>query len=394
MQVTDHCPDRLRIALFTYSTKPRGGVIHTLELANALHALGYFVTVYALDKDGQGFDFPLNCQCVLVPARSAPTNTDALIRQRIQEFVNYLNHHKPRHDIYHAQDCLSANALAALRQRQQIPHLIRTVHHIEDFQSPYLQHCQDRSIQLADLCLCVSDHWQLELKQQYQIYAARVMNGVNTHHFSPVPTEVDATLKQQLRLSGSPVYLTVGGIEPRKNSINLLRAFAFVLKDIPTAQLIIAGGATLFDHEAYRQEFLALATQLGITIGQSLILTGVLSNTELPALYRLADVFVFPSTKEGWGLALLEAIASGLPVITSNQPPFTEFLTDEQALLIDPDFPVAIAHAMHRVLQPGIAQSLVEQAQTVPATYTWEASAKMHVEHYQQLLRSSVECEV
>jgi hypothetical protein len=66
------------------------GVIHTLALANALHGLGHAVYVYALDKDRQGFDYPLQCVSQLVPAQPSPLSTDAPIAQRIQEFVTHL----------------------------------------------------------------------------------------------------------------------------------------------------------------------------------------------------------------------------------------------------------------------------------------------------------------
>ncbi len=143
----------LKVALFTYSTKPRGSVIHTLELAEALHRLGHQVCIYALDKDGKGFDHPLSCDYEPIPAQPAPTEIDALIQQRIQEFVEYLKQSNLIYDSYHAQDCISANALAILRQQQQIPHFVRTVHHIEDYSSSYLQQCQKRSIREANLCV-------------------------------------------------------------------------------------------------------------------------------------------------------------------------------------------------------------------------------------------------
>jgi len=380
---------KLRIALLTYSTKPRGSVIHTLELAEALQALGHHVCVYALDKDGKGFDRDLSCEYQNIPAQPAPTDIDALIGQRIQEFVDYLSESDQTYDYYHAQDCISANALAILRQRQEIPHFIRTVHHIEDFSSPYLQQCQDRSIREPDLCLCVSDRWQSELQQQYKINAPRVINGVNTKRFSPILDGSESILKQRLGLDGSPIYLSVGGIEPRKNSIKLLQAFAEVLVDYSEAQLAIAGGATLFDYQPYRDEFFALAQRLGVPIGKSLILPGVIPEAELPALYRIADAFVFPSVKEGWGLVVMEAISSGLPVITSNQSPFTEFLSKTQALLIDPNSPEAIAQAMRSITQPELAHSLVKQSQSILSRYTWEASAKLHLHHYQQRLTYS-----
>lgn len=378
----------LSIALLTYATKPRGSVIHTLELAEALRQLGHYVCVYALDKDGQGFDRALNVDVRLVPAQPAPADVDGLIRQRIQEFVDYfqamigLSAHSG-HDYYHAQDCISANALAMLRQSGDIPHFIRTIHHIEAYQSPYLQQCQDRSIRAADLCLCVSHVWQTAIREQYGLDAPQVLNGVNRQRFSPEPSPTDSRLKERLGLQGYPIYLTVGGIEPRKNSINLLRAFAAALSLYPDAQLVIAGGATLFDYQAYREDFFAEVERLGI--GRSLILPGVLPDADLAALYRCADIFVFPSIQEGWGLVLLEAIAARLPIITSNQAPFTEFLTPDQACLVDPASPSAIAEAMQAVANPAIAAKLVEQSQSVLTQYTWEKSARLHVHFYQTL---------
>ncbi len=388
----------LRIALFTYATKPRGSVIHTLELAAALQSLGHEVCVYALAKDGVGFDRSLTFEVKLVPAQPAPASMDALIQQRTQEFVDYLTREyldnqsnpqaDPAYNCYHAQDCISANALLVLKKAAIIPHVVRTVHHVEDYTSPYLRQCQDRSIREPDLRLSVSQYWQDKLQQDYGIFAPRVINGVNTQLFSSQATGIESEIQTKWQLTGQPIYLTVGGIEPRKNSLTLLTAFAEVLADFPQAQLVIAGGATLFDYQDYRQQFFALAQQLGIEIGKSLILPGVVTDAELAALYHVGDAFVFPSVKEGWGLVVLEAIASGLPVITANQPPFTEFLDPTQALLIDPQSSEAIAQAMRSILDPLLANSLIQNSGSIPAAYSWETSAKMHLTHYQQLLAS------
>ncbi|HEY9894033.1 MAG TPA: MSMEG_0565 family glycosyltransferase [Candidatus Sericytochromatia bacterium] len=377
----------LRIALLTYSTRLRGSVVHTLELAEALHAMGHTVCVYALAKDEVGFERSLSCAYKLITAQPAPDGIDALIQQRIQEFVAYFSQSGDAYDCYHAQDCIGANALSRLRQLQLIPHFVRTVHHIEAYNSVYLQQCQERSIRDADLCFCVSIRWQRELQQQYQIDAPRVSNGVNTQRFTAKLDGSEQALGQQLGLNGSPLYLTVGGIEPRKNSLILLQAFSQSRVSHPQAQLIIAGGATLFDYQAYRDEFFALADALGITVGEALLLPGVIADAVLPALYRLADAFVFPSIKEGWGLVVMEAIASGIPVITANQPPFTEFLTEKQALLVDPISPDAIAQAMRSILTPELARSLRQNSQTILPHYSWEASARLHLVHYRDLLK-------
>ncbi|MFQ4135887.1 MSMEG_0565 family glycosyltransferase [Nodosilinea sp. PGN35] len=387
----------LKIALLTYSTKLRGSVVHTLELATALTELGHKVCIYALDKDGQGFERAIPAKVKLVPAQPPPSGpspdaaTDALIRQRIQEFVDYfLAYPAETYDIYHAQDCIGANALVQLKQMGRVANVVRTVHHIEDYASIYLQQCQDKSIRDPDLCLCVSDRWHQALLHEYGIEAPRVLNGVDLRRFSPTRSGQEDALKARYDLRGSPIFLTVGGIEPRKNSIRLLEAFAQVLATHPQAQLVIAGGATLFDYEPYRQEFFALAENLapqhGPLIGKSVILPGVIADDHLPALYRTADVFCFPSTKEGWGLVVLEAIASGLPVITANQPPFTEFLSPNQALLVNPESADAIAAAMLAALNPEGANQLVQHSQAVLNNYTWNKSASLHIAHYQTLI--------
>ena len=156
----------------------------------------------------------------------------------------------------------------------------------------------------------------------------------------------------------------------------------------PQAQLIIAGGETLFDYEPYRLEFFNLAQRNNLKIGESLILPGVVADQDIPVLYRCADAFVFPSVKEGWGLVLLEAIASGLPIITSNIPPFTEFLNNNSALLVDPDSSEAIANAMLEILNKKIAQELIDHSATIPSQYSWQKSAQIHLKHYSKILQT------
>ncbi|WP_017324022.1 MSMEG_0565 family glycosyltransferase [Synechococcus sp. PCC 7336] len=376
----------LRIALLTYSTQPRGGVIHAMELAEALYTLGHSVCLFALDKTGAGFPRPLNCEAVCVPAAPAPSDIGELVQWRIREYVDYFTKCDRPFDCYHAQDCLSANALVALRDRQIVPHVIRTVHHIDEFNSSYLRTCQDRSILEVDRCFCVSEYWQQQLRVHYGVEALQVANGVNLKRYSPQPSGRESALKQRLGMSQSPIFLTVGGIEPRKNSIRLLQAFARVLQQHPQAQLAIAGGATLFDYEAYRQEFFAEVERLKISVGQSLLLPGPIADADMADLYRCADVFVFPSLKEGWGLVALEAIASGLPAVTSNRPPFTEFLDRDRALLVDPESPEAIAEGMCRALDATVCQSLIQHSQAVVRHYSWATSAQLHLRHYRQVL--------
>lgn len=380
--------ERLKIALLTYSTKPRGGVIHTLELAEALHALGHEVCVFALDKDRQGFCRPLSCEAAFVPAPPVadPHAIDRVVEQRIQDYIAYFSQHRPQYDIYHAQDCISANALAILRDRGLVSTVVRTVHHIDDYPSQYLEACQQRGIEQPDLCFCVSRYWQARLQERYGVVAPQVLNGVNTERFSARSQGTEIALRAALGLEGSPLFLTIGGIEPRKNSIRLLQAFARVRDRYPSAQLAIAGGISMFNYDTYRQEFFATARDLKIEIGRAVVLTGAIADEKMPALYRTADTFVFPSVVEGWGLVVMEAIASGLPVVTSQQPPFTEFLSPQLALLVDPYIPEAIAQAMLASLDPAIAAPRIKASQSVCQQYTWQHSAEIHLDYYRRLL--------
>ena len=212
-----------------------------------------------------------------------------------------------------------------------------------------------------------------------------VINGINPQKFSSQINGLEIELKERLGITGDPIYLSIGGIEPRKNSLKLLQAFSQVLKTYPQAQLVIAGGDTLFDYKPYRQEFFNLVQQHKIEIGKSLILPGVISERDLPVLYRCADALVFPSVKEGWGLVLLEAIASGLPIVTANIPPFTEFLDHDTALLIDPHSIDAIAFAMLDILNKNLSQKLVNNSAAIAAKYTWQKSAQIHLDLYEML---------
>ena len=104
------------------------------------------------------------------------------------------------------------------------------------------------------------------------------------------------------------------------------------------------------------------------------------------AAYRLADVLVFPSVVEGFGLAVIEAMASGLPVVTSAIEPFTEYLQPGEALLVDPLDTNAIADAMLRATDPAVAMPLVAAGLSAAKRFGWPASAAAHEAIYRSFL--------
>ena len=377
----------LRVGLFTHSTNPRGGVVHVLALAEALAARGHEVVVHAPDESGRGFFRKVNVGQSLIPAAPTHAGLESLVRQRVDEYVAHLLPRGGQFDIYHAHDGISGGALAELTARGVIPRFVRTVHHLDDFQSDYLRQMQDRSVKSAIRCFCVSRVWQDRIRKRYGSEAAVVPNGVDLERFHPGAMPGDQALRDKLLRAGpGPVFLSVGGIEQRKNALNILRAFILVRQEFPRAVLLIAGGASLLDHSAYRREFDGLLAWVGPEVAHSVIVTGPLSEDEMPAAYRLADALVFPSVTEGFGLAVLEAMACGTPVVTSNIAPFTEYLSDKDALLVDPTNVAGIAAAMQRVVDAHTRSTLNAAGLAVSRRFPWSESALVHEREYRNLL--------
>jgi glycosyltransferase-like protein len=389
--------ERLRIALFTYSTQPRGGVVHAQSVAEALHDLGHDVVLFALGDGGAGFTRLPRCPFVVIPVERRAEPTVAFVRRRVAAYLEALESTPlgSAFDVYHAQDGISGNALATLAARGAIEGYARTIHHIDDFADPELAALQERAIVSARACFAVSEVWRARLRERYGIDAGLVPNGVDAGRFVPANDAKQFELLRSLgihdlsdRRESSEFYLSIGGIEARKNTLATLEAFALVRQQEPAARLVIAGGASVFDHSSYRVAFEARAAELRLKIGTDVIVTGVLSDELVVAYLQTATALVFPSLVEGFGLVVLEALACGTPVVTSNIPPFTEFLTGDSAFLADPHDPAALANAMLAVREPAARRRLAEHGRPLAARYTWEASAHAHLAGYRAYLQN------
>lgn len=406
----------LRIAMLAHSTNPRGGVVHALELSEALHALGHRVTLHAPDEAGRGFFRATRCAAVSVPASPVSGGVAALVRQRMADYLAHFDRVGTEgFDVWHAQDAISANALATLVAQGRIGGFVRTVHHLDRFDDPQVMALQERAHRSAALVLCVSRQWRETLAREHGIEAHQVANGVDLRRYrsvarAPAPTPMqpidpsqDAALAARLGPRDGPVLLAVGGIEARKNTLAILQAFialrasqaAVQPASQPKAQLVIAGGASLLDHSACRTAFDAALRASGLRAAHGLaprdpradvIVTGPLPDADMPSLYRAADVLLFPSLKEGFGLVVLEALACGTPVVVSRIAPFTEHLHDGMVSWCDPQDAASIARAAQRALDPAAAASMCAAAAPLLARYGWAASAARHVALYEQFL--------
>ncbi|MEV3936754.1 MSMEG_0565 family glycosyltransferase [Glycomyces sp. NPDC049804] len=360
----------MRIALLTYSSKPRGGVVHTLALAEALAALGQDVTVWTLGRGGDAGFFravdPRVCQRI-VPF---PDVEGEAVGPRILRSIEALRDafDPTGYDIVHAQDCISANA---------VEDCIRTVHHIDHFTTPELAACHERAIVRPRAHVCVSAAVAAELREGWGIEAAVIPNGVDAARFAlaagDAPAAAAARRGWKDRLGR--YVLTVGGIEPRKGSLELLEAYALLRKRRPDLALAIAGGETLFDYRDYRHRWDERARELEVEP----VVLGPVPDDDLPGLVAAADAFAFPSIKEGFGLAAMEALAAGVPTVVGDLPVLREVFG---AAVDYADDPHALADRLDDALS---GRDRIEAGRALSAAYTWEAAAQSHLDLYRGL---------
>ena len=155
--------------------------------------------------------------------------------------------------------------------------------------------------------------------------------------------------------------------------------------------LVIAGGASLFDHAEYRDAFeddLRGYIADGLLEPDAVLKTGPIEERHLMDLYAAADLLAFPSVREGWGLTVLEAQASALPVVASDLDVLREYLVDgENALLVPADDPAALARALVRVAaDQALAATLCAGGLATARRFDWRSSAQRHLEIYRELV--------
>jgi len=376
---------QLRIAILTHSTNPRGGVVHALALADALAELGHRPVVHAPDPTGKGFFRSSVAVTRSVPSSLASGDVAAMVEMRIADYVRYFEDAANRQfDVFHAQDGISGNGLATLKQRGLIQRYVRTVHHIDAFSDERLCELDRRSIAHADGLFVVSRFWQAQLEAEMSRSATLVGNGVDTARYSPVAAPGDQVLRARLGLRTGPILLSIGGVEQRKNTLGILEAFRQVHAVHRSAQLVVAGGASLLDHGLYRQQFKSRLRDAGLP-ADAVIETGPLKDAEMPSLFRLADALLFPSLREGFGLAVLEAMASGVPAVVSHTAPFTEYLGLDDVAWCDPQHAGSIADAALSALTDPLRSRLIANGARVARRHDWSRTAMAHMTTYQTM---------
>jgi glycosyltransferase involved in cell wall biosynthesis len=234
----------------------------------------------------------------------------------------------------------------------------------------------------ADMVITPSEATKADIMRHLQIDPQRIavipwgcderfQPGGDPEHF--------AAMQQRYRLPAQ-YLLFVGTLEPRKNLTTLLHAYAMLRAEWPGEDLkLVVAGRTGW---LYTDIFDTVKT---LALDEEVIFTGFVDDEDLPDLYRGAQLFVFPSLYEGFGLPILEAMASGVPVITSATASMPEVAGDA-AILIDPHDSEAIAEGMAQVLaEDRLRQAMIQKGLARARRFTWDTVAQNTLEVYAAL---------
>lgn len=287
----------------------------------------------------------------------------------------------------HPQVCHFPNAMAPLWQQRPF---IVTIHDASLFlYSRYHPLARILSIRLAlptiarraTAIITVSHHARADLIRILDLPPEKVhvVYEAAPAHFRPVvEPEYLAALRRKYRLP-EQFLLYVGTLEPRKNLHRLVQALYEIRRRGFPHRLVMVG-ASGWDMDNFRDEIARLEME------EAIIFTGYVPTEDLPGLFSLATLFVFPSLYEGFGLPPLEAMACGTPVLSSNRSSLPEICADA-AHLVDPENVEDLVHSLEMLLSdPDRRRELSARGLARARDFSWDHAAQQTAAIYQQVL--------
>jgi glycosyltransferase involved in cell wall biosynthesis len=240
----------------------------------------------------------------------------------------------------------------------------------------YLKRYGTRGVRNAAAIITVSEHSRREIVNFFHIEESKihvVPNGVSQAFFR--------ASRNRHPLEGYPTVLACGSFAPNKNLRVTLLAFAQILQKYPAAKLQLFSIAPNTESQIE-----AVASDAGIR-AHSLGFVHASNDLGMSQIFADADLLLFPSLSEGFGLPVAEAFAAGLPVVTSNNGALSE-VSGEAALLIDPNDGTALASAALGILENGeLRNELRERGWKRSGLYTWDQAAAKTTDVYYRVLR-------
>lgn len=272
----------------------------------------------------------------------------------------------------------SADVFHALNQRVSTPMRGRTVctfhdlfvisgdYSTPDFRERFAEQAR-YAAERSDLIIAVSSFTAGQVEQLLHVDPRRIR---------VIPHGARAVPPAGIEAPREPIVLCVGAIQRRKNIVRLIEAF----EQLRSQWKLVLAGSFGFDSELARERIERSPRRGDIQV------LGYVADSELEHLYRRASIFAFPSLDEGFGMPILDAMARGVPVLTSNTSAMPEVAGDA-AVLVDPLDTAAIAQGLSRLAADSALRAHLIQAGFARAReFTWEKSVDATWQVYQELL--------
>ncbi|MEI6288095.1 MAG: glycosyltransferase family 1 protein [bacterium] len=225
--------------------------------------------------------------------------------------------------------------------------------------------------QRADVIITISEFSKREIMELYQVPAEKikvVYLGFDSTQFSQQKNNNADAVLQKYKIT-KPYLLYVGRLEKKKNIGNMILAFALAKEKFSDLKLVLAGSE---GHQF--EEIKKIITEHKLE--NEVIITGYVDSVDLPIIYNQAQIFLFPTLYEGFGLPILEAMASGVPVITSDMNPHRE-VGGKSAVYTDPQSPERMAEIISNILTvDGFRTELIASGLERVKEFSWEKTAK------------------
>ena len=243
----------------------------------------------------------------------------------------------------------------------------------------------ERGLKTAAKVIGVSKTVEDQLKKHYPEYEGKITStflGVSGEYLKTADIEKEKRMIKKMGLK-TPFLLYIGAADPGKNLNAFLKGFSIYLHSNipkPSYRIVFVGNKTWGGYEDFNQAIEKYNLQGRIDF------TGYIDYATLPALYRACKLFVFPSLFEGFGLPVLEAMASGAPCLISEKPALTE-VGSNVAEYFDPNSPENIAEKLDMLLKdPEKLKKMKSDGKNYARKFTWEKTAKKTVRVYEEVL--------
>ncbi len=213
-------------------------------------------------------------------------------------------------------------------------------------------------------------------------FVSAIYNGVGEHFKPIICTEELEAIREKYRLPLRFLFF-LGNTDPKKNTPNLLKAYAHYIEHNEPIPLVMP------DFGQGRLD--AILRNIGAThLKNHIHLTGYIVNKDLPAIYTLCQVFLYPSLRESFGIPLLEAMACGAPVVAANVSSIPEVANDA-ALLVNPASPQNMSQGITQMIQnKNLRNKYIDKGLKRAKQFTWENTAKNVLALYQDVVKHNM----